>query len=183
MIASLTNLDLKILGWIHDTFSSGFLDRVMPWVSFLGNGGMVWILAACLLLCTRRYRRSGILLLVGLAAGALVGNLLLKPLISRARPSWPYPVPALLSRAPAGYSFPSGHALSSFAAATILALTDRKLGAFALPLACLIALSRLYLYVHFPSDVLAGAILGAVIGGFVYWFGKRISQNGGAEKG
>ncbi len=178
----LTSLDLKILSWIHDTFSSGFLDRVMPWISFIGNGGMIWILAACLLLCTSRYRRSGILLLAGLAAGALVGNLLLKPLIARVRPVWPYPVPALLARAPAGYSFPSGHAFSSFTAATILALTDRKFGAFALPLAFLIALSRLYLYVHFPSDVLAGAILGAVIGCFVYWLGKKIPRNGGAEK-
>jgi undecaprenyl-diphosphatase len=179
----LTNLDLKTLGWIHDTLSSGFLDRVMPWISFIGNDGLVWILAACALLCTRRYRRNGILLLAGLAAGYLLGDVLMKPLIARVRPVWPYPVPALLTRTPAGYSFPSGHAFSSFTAATILALTDRKFGAFALPLACLIALSRLYLYVHFPSDVLAGAVLGAVVGGLVYWLGQRIARNGGAEKG
>lgn len=173
----LTSVDLKILSWIHNTLSSGFLDRAMPWISFIGNGGMVWILAACLLLCTKRFRRSGILLLVGLAAGFLVGNLLMKPLIARVRPVWPYPVPALLAQVPAGYSFPSGHALSSFVSATILTRTNRKLGMFALPLAFLIALSRLYLYVHFPSDVLAGVLLGALIGSFVYWLGKRIPQN------
>ena len=75
---------------------------------------------------------------------------------------------------PTDYSFPSGHTLSSTIAATILAKTDRRFGYAAISLAVLIALSRLYLYVHFPSDVLAAAVLGVVIGELVFRYGNRL---------
>lgn len=174
----ITTLDWKLLGWVHDAFSAGVWAYVMPNVSFIGNYAMVWVFAACLLLCTKRYRWNGLMVLAGLGAGFLLGNLLLKPLIARARPIWPYAPLAPLISGSGGYSFPSGHALSSFAAATVLTLTDRRLGWLAIPLACLIALSRLVLYVHFPSDVLAGAVLGALDGGFVYRLGERLAPNG-----
>ena len=157
-------MDYTLLGWVHEAFSSGFWARVMPFVSFIGNWGMVWVFAACLLLCTRKYRLHGLAVLIALGVGFLIGNLLLKPLIARVRPVWPYATPALLFPGPKGFSFPSGHALSSFAAATVLTLADRRFGWLAFPLACLIALSRLALYVHFPSDVFAGAVLGALDG-------------------
>ncbi len=174
----ITNLDWKLLGWAHDIFSSGFWAYVMPKVSFIGNYAMAWIFAACLLLCTKRYRWNGVMVLAALAVGFLIGNLLLKPLIARARPIWPYAPLAPLIPGPGDYSFPSGHALSSFAAATVLSLTDRRLGWLAIPLACLIALSRVALYVHFPSDVLAGAVLGVLDGGCVYWLGRRLVSSG-----
>ncbi|MFR1974204.1 MAG: phosphatase PAP2 family protein [Oscillospiraceae bacterium] len=117
-----------------------------------------------MLICTKKYRRQGILLLCGLAAGVLVGNVFLKNFVARPRPCWLDSSVRLLIANPTDYSFPSGHTLSSVIGATILTKTDRRFGYAAIPLAALIAFSRLYLYVHFPSDVLAAAVLGVLIG-------------------
>ena len=156
--------DQSLLQWIQDTLTCPALDLLMPRVTALGNGGAVWLLAAGGLLCTKKYRKQGVLLLGGLAAGALVGNVVLKNLVARPRPCWLDSSVQLLIPNPTDYSFPSGHTLSSVIGATVLAKTDRRFGYAAIPLAALIAFSRLYLYVHFPSDVLAAAVLGVLIG-------------------
>lgn len=80
------NLDQTILYWIHDNLSCGLLDVLMPKLTLLGSGGDIWLLAAGGMLCTKRYRRQGVILLAGLAAGVLVGNVCLKNLIARPRP-------------------------------------------------------------------------------------------------
>ena len=92
------------------------------------------------------------------------GNVFLKNFVARPRPCWLDSSVRLLIANPTDYSFPSGHTLSSVIGATILTKTDRRFGYAAIPLAALIAFSRLYLYVHFPSDVLAAAVLGVLIG-------------------
>ncbi len=176
MIAILQNLDWSILHWIHSALSCGVLDFLMPKITLLGSGGAIWILTAVVLLCTKKYRKCGALLIVGLAFGVLVGNVVLKPLIARARPCWLDTSVQLLVTSPADYSFPSGHTLSSVIAATILTLTNRKFGFAAILLAALIAFSRLYLYVHFPSDVLGGALLGVLIGCFTVVAGRRFFE-------
>ena len=98
-----------------------------------------------------------------LAAGVLIGNVCLKNLVARPRPCWLENVPMLIAN-PTDYSFPSGHTLSSVIGAAVLTKVNRKFGFAAIPLAALIAFSRLYLYVHFPSDVLASVVLGTAIG-------------------
>ncbi len=170
------NPDWAILHWIQDTLVCPFMDLLMPKISLLGNGGAVWLLAAAALLCSKKYRRQGILLLAGLIAGVLVGNVCLKNLVARPRPCWLDESVHLLIANPTDYSFPSGHTLSSVIGATILTKTDRRFGYAAIPLAALIAFSRLYLYVHFPSDVLAAAVLGVVIGALVYRFGGHVLE-------
>lgn len=165
--------DRSLLQWIQDTLTCPALDLLMPRVTALGNGGAVWLLAAGGLLCTKKYRKQGVLLLGGLAAGALVGNVVLKNLVARPRPCWLDSSVQLLIPNPTDYSFPSGHTLSSVIGATVLAKTDRRFGYAAIPLAALIAFSRLYLYVHFPSDILAAAVLGVAIGELTYRFGGR----------
>ena len=152
-------LDWGILHWIQNNISCPFLDAVVPKLTMLGNAGIIWILAGVLLLCTKKYRRQGALVLIGLLVGLLVGNVVLKHLVARSRPCWLDPSVQLLIATPTDYSFPSGHTLSSTIAATILTKTDRRFGYAAISLAVLIALSRLYLYVHFPSDVFAAALL------------------------
>jgi undecaprenyl-diphosphatase len=177
----LANLDWSILNWIHAAFRNSFLDFAMPRITALGNGGAVWIACALILILSRKHRRHGLLLLIGLAAGELIGNVILKNIIARPRPCWLNPDIRLLIAIPASYSFPSGHTLSSFLAATILGRTDRRIGFAAFPLACLIAFSRLYLYVHFPSDVLCGALIGIVLGYLITraneinWTGRRLA--------
>ena len=135
-------LDWGILHWIQNNITCPFLDAVVPKLTMLGNAGIIWILAGVLLLCTKKYRRQGALVLMGLLVGLLVGNVALKHLVARSRPCWLDPSVQLLIATPTDYSFPSGHTLSSTIAATILTKTDRRFGYVAIPLAVLIALSR-----------------------------------------
>ena len=158
------NLDWTILHWIQDTLVCPALDFLMPKITLLGNGDAVWLLAAAALLITKKYRRYGVLLLVALALGVLTGNLTLKPLIARPRPCWVDESVRLLIPNPTDYSFPSGHTLSSVIGATVLTKANAKFGLAAIPLAALIAFSRLYLYVHYPTDILGAAVLGVAIG-------------------
>lgn len=167
-------LDWGILHWIQNNISCPFLDAVVPKLTMLGNAGIIWILAGVLLLCTKKYRRQGALVLIGLLVGLLVGNVALKHLVARSRPCWLDPSVQLLIATPTDYSFPSGHTLSSTIAATILTKTDRRFGYAAISLAVLIALSRLYLYVHFPSDVFTAALLGLLIGELTFRYGGKL---------
>jgi undecaprenyl-diphosphatase len=102
---------------------------------------------------------------VALVLGLLIGNLFLKPVIGRVRP---YDMPGvdvkLLIESHHDKSFPSGHTLACFEAATVLMIRDKRFGIPALVIAVLVALSRLYLYVHYPTDVIAGAVLGIILG-------------------
>lgn len=176
----ITQADFYILNAIQG-MRTGFLDFVMPIVTYLGSGGIIWIAAAVIMLFFKRTRKAGIMLLAVLAAGWLLSTCGLKNIIARERP---FNVPGalfdsntLLIGVPSGrYSFPSGHALSSFSAATILFYLNRKAGAAAYFLASLIAFSRLYLYVHFPTDVIFGAALGIVFAVLTILTSNRISE-------
>lgn len=165
------SLDWSILHWIQDVLRCPFFDFLMPRITALGNAGAIWFLAGGVLTCTKKYRRQGLLLLGSLVVGGLVGSVFLKPLIARPRPCWLDTSVSLLVAVPKDFSFPSGHTLVSFLGATILTGTDRRFGYAAIPLAVAIAFSRLYLYVHFPSDVLAGAMLGVCFGLLALHFG------------
>ena len=171
------NLDWSILHWVQDTVTCPFLDFLMPKITALGNGGIIWLLTAGGLICTKKYRKTGVLLLGGLAAGVLVGNVLLKNIIARPRPCWLDSSVRLLIAVPTDYSFPSGHTLSSVISAAILTQANRRFGYAAIPAAALIAFSRLYLYVHFPSDVLGAAALGIGIGVLTFRCGNSVGWN------
>lgn len=148
--------------------------------------GLLWVLLAAwywLLTAAWLYRSAvnagmnkSLWMILGLAVGVLVGNVCLKNLIARPRPCWLDDSVMMLISSPADYSFPSGHTLPSVIGATVLTKTDRRFGWAAIPLAAVIAFSRLYLFVHFPSDILAGAILGVIIGEAVYRIGMRCGR-------
>ena len=177
MVEFIKNMDWAVLYWIRDTFTCPALDYIMPKITSLGDKGFIWILIAFVLLCTKQNRKYGITLSVGLLAGVLFGYVFLKNLIELSRPNWIDQSITLLIANPTDFSFPSGHTLSSAIAATILTMSNKKFGYIAIPLACLIAFSRLYLFVHFPSDVLAAALIGSLIGALVFIGIKRISKN------
>lgn len=106
------NLDWIILHGLRVLTTCPLLDFWMPRITALGNSGIVWVVAAIVLLCTKKYRRYGVMLLVGLAAALLLGNLALKNLFARPRPCWlDESVPLLIAR-PSDYSFPSGHTMA-----------------------------------------------------------------------
>lgn len=156
--------DTLILDWIQNNLQCGFLDFLMPLVTALGNLGAVWIAAAIPLICIKKYRRYGIVLLAVLAFSALLGNFVIKPLVMRPRPCHIDESFLLLINTPHDSSFPSCHTLTSVACAAVLTMTDRRFALAAVPVAFFIAFSRLYLFVHFPSDVLAGGIIGFLVG-------------------
>lgn len=161
---TITNIDFEILNYIYEHLSCSFLDFIMPKITFLGNGGLIWIITAIVMISFRKYRKAGIILSVALILCGITGNILLKNLIARERPCWLNETVQMLISIPKDYSFPSGHTMSSFASATVLTHYGRKNGIAACILAALIAFSRLYLYVHFPTDILAGMLIGVIIG-------------------
>ncbi len=177
MLTIIQNMDWAILHKIRAVLSCRALDFIMPKITLLGDAGAFWIIAGFALLLTKRYRKYGVLMLATLATGALIGNVALKHLAARSRPCWLEEV-ELLIKTPRDYSFPSGHTLASVIGAMALARADRRFGYFAIPLAALIAFSRLYLFVHFPSDVLFAALLGLTIG----FFGQSVFNHLTAPK-
>ena len=132
-------------------------------ITRLGDGGIVWILLTICLLLSVKYRRLGVMLAIGLILGAGIVNVTLKPLIARTRPYEINTAVQLLVAKQVDYSFPSGHTMASFVCAVILLMKEKRFGIPALILAILIAFSRLYLYVHFPTDVLFSMILGIIV--------------------
>lgn len=167
------DFEYLILDFIRNNLTSPFADGLMKGISFLGNAGAVWILTAVCLMLFKRTRRIGITTACALVLSLLICNLTLKPLIARMRPYELREGIELIISAPTDHSFPSGHSSASFAAAVAVFCGNRKWGAAALSLATLIAFSRLYLYVHFPTDVLCGALLGSLCGVLAYFIIKN----------
>jgi undecaprenyl-diphosphatase len=160
----ITALDTALLWHLHNLLQCSLLDAVMPWITALGDHGLIWILLTLILLIFKPTRRAGAAMAMAMLLCYLVGNLGIKPLVARARPYQADPAIALLIPRPDEFSFPSGHTMNSFAAASALASSHKKYGWAALFLALLISFSRLYLMVHYPLDVAAGALLGILSG-------------------
>lgn len=170
-------IDNYILILIQEYIVNSILNPIMIFITSLGDYGRVWIAITILLLLEKEYRRYGVLLLISLLLCGLVGNIFLKPIVARIRPFDLNHIYEILINKPIDYSFPSGHTMSSFAAATILFYMNKKVGKCAYVLASFIAFSRLYLYVHYPSDVLVGLILGIFLSLIVIRVNKNIKTN------
>ena len=140
-------------------------DVVVPLITRLGDAGIIWIILTVLLLIIPKTRKTGVIMMAALLADVLLCNVVIKNLVARTRPFDVNTAVQLLVAKPRDYSFPSGHTAASFASVTALYLAgEKKLWKIALVLAVLIAFSRLYLYVHYPTDVLGGIITGAIAG-------------------
>lgn len=182
-----TDIEIDILKGIQ-AIKCQFLDFLMPKISFLGNAGWIWIAAAVLLLLFKKTRKHGITLALGLIMCLVLNNLTLKNLIARQRPFDYDPSIQLIIPKPGEFSFPSGHTLSSFMAATVLWYADKKrFGIPAVAVASLMGFSRLYLQVHYLTDVVGGVVLGIIFGiaaicivNFIYkkYVLKENSKNG-----
>ncbi|NBJ89212.1 phosphatase PAP2 family protein [Acutalibacter sp. 1XD8-36] len=157
--------DSAVMTFVQSGFHNPITDAVFPAVTYLGESGIFWILLSLLIIALGRkngWRTTGCLMLAAMLLGLLLGEIALKNIICRPRPFQEMPEISLLIPPPSGYSFPSGHSCASFAAATIIFLKDKRPGAAALALAALIAFSRVFLFVHYPTDVLAGSLLGVL---------------------
>ena len=169
------SFDLPILDWIAANLWCPVLDILMPIITVLGDAGIFWIALSVLFMITKKYRKTGIGMMFALLMGLLVCNIYLKPTVARIRP-YDFQMEhfgvaiKLLIGEQHDFSFPSGHTIASFEAAVVILLGGKKLGIPAMILASLIAFSRLYLYVHYPTDVIFSIILGtafAFIGNFL----------------
>ena len=171
-------MDIAILQGIQGTFGHPFLDTVFPYLTHLGQVGAIWLLIGFVLIISKKYRFWGFALIGAVAAVGLFNEVILKAIVARPRPFVADPSIQLLISAPTGYSFPSGHAGCAFAAATVIAFMPIGRGwkAGAWVLAVLLAFSRLYLQVHYPTDVLVGAAIGVLYGIIAVKVGKAIQR-------
>ena len=157
----ITQIDFQILEFFEE-HASPALDFFFSLITKFGDHGIFWLALTIVLLCFKKTRTCGAMMAISLFIGFLVGNIVLKNIIARPRPFIQDPVlmGKLIISPPSGYSCPSGHTLASFECAVAIFMNNKKWGAAALVLAALIGISRNYLLVHFPSDVLFGLVLG-----------------------
>ena len=169
-LQSVQNLDGEILLQIQQHLRTDMLTPLMKFVTFLGNGGWFWILCAVVLLAIPKTRKTGYAAVLSLIFGVIVTNLLLKNIVARPRPFAEIEALIPLIAKPTDFSFPSGHTTASFAVALVmLRMLPKKIGIPAVVLAALVAFSRLYLGVHYPTDVLVGFVVALVGSSLAVW--------------
>ena len=166
---AIQNWDVSVLNWIQNNIANPVLDAIFTFITHLGDAGILWIITAIVMLFFKKTRKCGIMMGVALVLGLILGNGIAKNVFGRVRPfnlEGAYgsmkTVEDLLISKPGDKSFPSGHTLGSFEAAFTVFIWNKKIGTPVIVLAALIAFSRLYLYVHFPTDIFAGILLAAI---------------------
>lgn len=170
-------MEAEILLWIQENLRISGVNSLMKGITHLGDFGIIWILTAVLLVLYPERRRAGCMVAAGMLLSFLFNNLLLKNIVARTRPYETIAGLELLVDRAGDLSFPSGHSATSFVAAVIIAgLLPRRYGVMALILAALISFSRLYVGIHYPTDVLFGIISGSLIGMGVVAFAKKGSD-------
>lgn len=177
MFEWITEIDHGVLLFIQEYLRFDWLTPFVKFISSLGNAGFFWILLSVGFLCFKKTRKAGFLSLLSLLLCFLVTNVALKNIIARMRPYHRYEDILLLIVHPGDFSFPSGHSASAFAAAGILFhYIDQRAGIGLLILASAIALSRLYLGVHYPTDVFAGICVGLMCSFVIYALAQRLAS-------
>lgn len=162
----ITKIDFAILNWIQEHLKCDILDYFMPVFTSLGNKGILFILLAVVFLAVPKFRKWGASLACSLFLGFLFGNLLIKNVVARVRPYDQVENITLLIDKLNDYSFPSGHTMAAFEFFAVICMMPVRAGykVMAGIMAVVMAFSRLYLHVHFPSDVLGGMVLGFLFG-------------------
>jgi len=156
----LEKIDNRFLLRIYNKTQNNFLDKAMPYITKLGDYGFVWIILSGILFLDSEYRDTGIMCILALILTSIVGEGFLKHLVQRERPCNKMSIKGNLISEPITYSFPSGHTASSFSVAWVISNQITVLSVPVLIIASLIAFSRLYLLLHYPSDIIMGVILG-----------------------
>lgn len=161
---SILSFDMSVLNFIYDNIRCSFLDFLMPIVTLFGESGIFYICIAVLMMLFKKTRKTGFMLSLSLIIGLIICNITLKPLVARPRPYTIREDVLLLVERLNDFSFPSGHTVAAFEASTVMMMRNRRIGILFLILAFLISFSRLYLYVHYPTDIIAGIIVGTISG-------------------
>lgn len=159
---TISNIDCKIVSFINNKVKNKYLDFIMPKVTRLGDFGLIWNIISIALIISKEYRNIGFKAVTALCLCILLGEGIIKHITKRVRPFVINTDLKILIHKPRGYSFPSGHTASSVAVASILAIYFSQIAVIVFVLAFLIGFSRVYLCVHYPSDVIIGAVLGII---------------------
>ena len=168
MFKNIRNIDTQLAFYMRTYYKHHILNEIMKFISFCGDFGMSWLI---IILITNIYeptRQMSIKMLIALISATLIGQITIKSIVRRKRPCHTYSDLPLLIPTPSDLSFPSGHTTSSFACSTILFLFYPVAGIIGYIYALLTGISRLYLFVHYLSDVVCGMILGISIGIIVF---------------
>ena len=171
MLDFINTFDSQILLWVEQYVRSPFLSFIFVSLTTAGNAGMIFILLGLVLLFFKKTRKIGLLLLISIVVSYIINDLIIKNIVRRERPFLSIEELSALVAHPKSYSFPSGHTASAFSAMTSLFFTKKKYAPIGLIFAFLMGFSRIYVGVHYPSDVLVGAIVGtlsAFICGYIY---------------
>lgn len=168
ILHNIHRLDLRLSFYMIHLYQHSILNNTMKFISSCGNFGIIWLIVTGISFLNPAMQPMAIHILMALIASALIGQITIKSLIQRKRPCHLYPDIQLLIPTPHDTSFPSSHTTSAFACSTVLFLFFPTLGIFAYLFAFLTGLSRIYLFVHFLSDVICGMILGISIGIIIY---------------
>ncbi len=171
----LSFLDGNLLLWIQEYVRSEFFTPLWSFITTSGNGGLIWIAITCFLLAFKKTRKVGGACALALIFSLVFTNLLIKPLVARTRPYELIDGLVILIEKPHDFSFPSGHSSAAFAAAWVMfRCLPKRVGIPALIYAFLMAFSRLYLGVHYPSDVVGGIVLGVLYAVAAMWVVKKL---------
>ena len=164
MLDTLLNLDGGFLLFLQESVRNPILDNLMIFITSLGNGGMIWIVATIALLIPKKTRKAGIMSAAALLGSLIINNNIVKNIVQRPRPFVTFTDLQIIIPTPSEFSFPSGHTSSSFAAAAVFYRhLPKKIGLPSVILAGLIGFSRLYVGVHYPTDVIAGVLMGILL--------------------
>ncbi len=178
MLEALLALDGNILLWIQENLRADWLTPIMITITKLGGLGKIWIALCLVLICFPKTRRAGAAGMVGLVLSLLVNNMILKNVFARVRPYEVIDGLVLLTNKATDFSFPSGHAGSSFAAAVAIcaSLKGSKARWLVLAFAFVMAYTRLYIGIHYPSDILGGIVTGTLCGLAAVWLVRRVCR-------
>ncbi|MBR6079648.1 MAG: phosphatase PAP2 family protein [Treponema sp.] len=175
-------LDGSILLWIQENMRCGFLSAILIPYTYSGNYAIPWLALILVLLFFKKTRRAAIFALVALILGIVLNDVIIKHIICRPRPFETILELIPIVKKPTSFSCPSGHSATAFATALTLFLCTKKLiGIPALFFAAVMAFSRMYVGVHYPSDVILGIAVGCASAVLVLVLGKRIFKKRKAD--
>lgn len=169
--------EFNILNFIQQNLRLELMDKIMVMITHLGDAGIIWIILTLILLLIPKTRKVGFVLVLALVFDLILCNFIVKPIVARTRPYDINTAVQLLIGRQVDYSFPSGHTAAGITCTVVLYFMRQKwLWKIALLLSLLIGFSRMYLYVHFPTDIIGGIIIGVVCGILGYKVANKITK-------
>ncbi len=174
MIEFINSIDSQIMLFVQEYIRNPVLSAIFVPFTRSGDGGILLMIIGIVLTAIKKTRKTGIVFLVSLAAGYLINDIILKNIFERSRPFTSIEQLETLIRQPVSFSFPSGHTATTFSCAVSLLYMNRRYGIFAILYAVLMAFSRVYVGVHYPTDILCGAMVGILTSTLVVFIFRRI---------